>query len=122
MPFRLGVLVVHGMGSQGPEYAQKMIDEIDQRIDRPNEVCWHAALWSDLLTERENQLWRRLSAGDGLEMESLRRFVIRDFGDAIAYQRVPGMRTNYYALIHERIHQNTTTTMLLKVCRLWPES
>ncbi len=96
MDYKMGVLVVHGMGSQGPDFTNPMIEELNDRIQDSSSICWQSAHWADVLTKKENDL----------DYVRIRKFVISAFGDAIAYQRVPGNRHHVYDEVHRIIHQH----------------
>ena len=111
MPAKLGILVVHGMGSQkNPHFADKMIDEINDRVRGLGldhlDLAWQPAYWADILQPQEDELWEKLARGHHLGFEPLRKFVLSNLGDAVAYQREPGPYPDVYDLIHIRIHEN----------------
>jgi hypothetical protein len=106
MAYKLGVLIVHGMGSQRPDFADDMIDELERRINSAGAICWEAAWWADILSPKEDALWASLSKNENLHYDHIRQFVISAFGDAIAYQRVPGERQDVYTEIHRRMHHH----------------
>ena len=113
MPKTLGVLTVHGMGDQNPDYAKPMIQELHDRIFgdsvsiEESDIAWEAGYWADDIQPEQCRLWKTLSKNPNMSYTKLRRFVISNFGDAIAYQRVPSgrnrNRTNYYSLFHRSI-------------------
>ena len=103
----LGVLVVHGMGAQAPDFADAFIAEMQGRLIRlgvaPEAVAWRAGYWADAVKQREDDLWRDLSRDHTMRWEEARRFVISHFGDALAYQRLPSQGMDVYRAIHARI-------------------
>lgn len=106
MPCQLGVLIVHGMGSERPDFADEVILELQGRIDDAAGICWRSAFWADLLSVKEDKLWKDISRDHDLDYVKIRKFVISAFGDAVAYQRVPGKGADIYTKIHERIHDH----------------
>ncbi len=105
---KLGVLFVHGMGNQGPSYADEMVEELKARIDRggadPTDIEFKAAYWGDLLNSREDSLLRRMRAQGELDWVRLRRdLVVSGFGDAIAYLGPATGESPYYGAIHARL-------------------
>jgi pimeloyl-ACP methyl ester carboxylesterase len=105
---KLGVLFVHGMGNQGPSYADEMAEELKARIDRggadPTDVEFKAAYWGDLLNSREDHLLRRMRAEGELDWVRLRRdLVVSGFGDAVAYLGPATSESPYYGAIHARL-------------------
>lgn len=108
MAYDVGILILHGMGSQGSDFADEMIGELDSRITGlghdKNRVCWKPVHWAYVIQPREDQLWRDLSRNNDLDAVKIRKFLISAFGDAIAYQRVPGQRRDVYSEIHDKVH------------------
>src|SRR5262245_51130424 len=103
---RIGVLIVHGMGSQAPDFAEAFIAALGDRlhalgVSADTAVC-QAAYWADVLSERESQLWDRI-AKDPVSWRPLRRFVVSAVGDALAYRASPSAVHATYTRIHERI-------------------
>lgn len=87
---KLGVLVVHGMGNQSADYAEPMIEELQDRLrdngTNPDHVSFQPVFWGHVLDGRENKLYRRMTVDHDLDFGSLRRnIVIGGFGDALAY-------------------------------------
>ncbi len=110
MPSEIGVLIVHGMGSQPADFADGFIAEMQGRLLRmgiaPERVAWRAGWWADTVNRREDDLWRDLSRDHTLRYEGTRRFAISHFGDALAYQRMPSQGTDVYRTIHARIREH----------------
>lgn len=109
MPAKLGILVVHGMGSQkNPQFADKMIDEVNQRVKKqganPGDIVWQPVYWADILQPQEDALWKALSKDHKLSFETLRKFVLGNLGDAVAYQRQPEAAPDVYQRIHTAVH------------------
>jgi hypothetical protein len=104
MPYRLGAIVIHGIGEQQPDFADGFIREVSDRLGgRADQVRWKSLYWADLLEPRETELLRTLSDGGRLDWRPVRRFVVHFLADAVAYQRVPG--TGVVDGIYNRIHQ-----------------
>jgi len=110
--FKLGVLVIHGMGDQRADFADPMIRELSAQIDQRGgdapRICWEPVFWADVLEGRETALLRELSAGGDLDHADLRHFIVHSLGDAIAYQQVPRARqqVNVYRGIHRRVDES----------------
>ena len=113
MPKKLGVLTVHGMGDQEPDYADPMIEELHRRIFgdsvsiEDSGIAWEAGHWADAIQPAQDQLWEDLSDNPNMSYTKLRQFVISYLGDAIAYQRVHASnngRMNYYEKFHQSIN------------------
>ena len=110
---KLGVLTVHGMGDQKPDYAEPMIQELHGRIFGDSvgvgdsDIAWEAGYWADDIQKEQNELWKTLSKNPNMSYTKLRRFVVSALGDAVGYQRVGSSnigRPDYYGQFHQSIH------------------
>lgn len=129
MSFKLGVLLVHGIGNQDPEFADNMIQALRRKIKSlgadDNLICFEPVWWAPVLSEREEALLAKMSKEKGLDnlWMPLRRFVVQVLADAIAYQDTPTSQDqiNVYDEIHEtfrkkvhelrnNIHNNSDST------------
>ncbi|HJR42002.1 MAG TPA: hypothetical protein VJ812_07890 [Gemmatimonadaceae bacterium] len=103
----IGAIVVHGMGTQPEQFANAFIARMDRRLEMHDvpagTVRWKPVWWADLVRDREEQLWAAVSRDHTLRFSGLRRFFITHFGDALAYQRVPVQRSDFYRDIHTRV-------------------
>lgn len=112
MGAEVGVLIIHGIGSQKPEFADETIRELSSRIDKSgkdsDKVAWKAIYWADILSESQNRYLRRADRGGELDFKRLRGFLITALGDAGAYQKVPGANTTYEK-IHKRVAEGVTS-------------
>ncbi len=109
----LAVLVIHGMGTQQPDFAAGMIAEVNRRIDAagkdPGRVAWQPVFWADILAPREAAFLRRARKQGELDYIGLRRFVLGALGDASAYQKVDGGENSTYQQIHARFGEAVST-------------
>ncbi|EIT87140.1 hypothetical protein A374_02764 [Fictibacillus macauensis ZFHKF-1] len=107
---KLAILILHGIGNQDETYADDFITSLTRSFhEQLDESHPHTPLlecmpvfWGDVLQSREEDLWQSLAPAPKLHYRSLREFVIRFLGDAIAYQPAshPHSNPNY-----ERIHE-----------------
>lgn len=106
---KIGVLIVHGMGSQEETFAEPLIAELTRRLGADRDRFeWEAVYWAKQLMMREGRLLEQLGSAvqpDGksidLKWATLRRFVFHNFGDAVAYQRQHDeARSGVYEQIH----------------------
>ncbi|CAN5245520.1 hypothetical protein BH24PSE2_BH24PSE2_20470 [soil metagenome] len=90
MNFQLGVLLIHGMGSQEAGYANRMIEELKDRVRRlgsdDRRICFEPAWWAPVLARKQEDLIRALADGNDLDWMPLRRFILHSLADAVAYQ------------------------------------
>ncbi|EJQ93789.1 chemotaxis protein (plasmid) [Bacillus mycoides] len=122
---KIAVAIIHGIGEQKPEFADKMIALIKERfqqelihfIDEPAlELVFKPISWSELFAEREKDFFQKIVLDENLYFNDLRRFVIHYLGDAIAYQPVETVKHNYervhdkvkhnYERVHDKVKQN----------------
>jgi pimeloyl-ACP methyl ester carboxylesterase len=104
MATEVGVLIVHGMGSQEEGFADGMIDKLNDRLgDRAGNVRFEQVLWAPVLSGREDNVWNVLSAQNKLDWVELRRFFLNAFGDASAYRYVPDEPDSIYFRIHDKV-------------------
>ncbi len=89
---KLGVLVLHGMGNQGADFAEEMIQKLNSRIEQAgfpiSDVIYKTVYWAPIFQEKETELLRKLKQGGDMDYSSLREFVIYYLADALAYQKV----------------------------------
>jgi len=108
---KLGVLVIHGMGSQKKGYSKGMRREIVRRMRvNASDTAWMELLWADALRKREEDLWdAMLSAREPggrripLDWQTPREFIVHNFGDALAYHR-DVVQTAAYHDIHKIVN------------------
>ncbi len=107
MSKKLGIFIVHGMGSQTSDYAEPMMAELQKRLKKlgckPDDVAWQAAYWAKDLANREHHLWEKLYEKNDMDFIKVRQFVVSSFGDALAYQRTTDDGTDIYSTTHEMI-------------------
>jgi hypothetical protein len=102
---KVAVLCVHGMGNQGPSFADDMVEELrdrleDEKVD-PDAFAFAPAWWGKVMEGAENDLYRRLARDNDLDWEHLRKdIVISGFGDALAYVGPPNGNSVVYDDIH----------------------
>jgi hypothetical protein len=113
MAFKLGVLLVHGMGNQEAGFADEMIDKIKIRLKRlgsdDREISFAPVWWAHVLGDKEATLLRNMADGNDLEWMILRSFVVNSLGDALAYQdtQVAEDEINVYQGIHAVVADKT---------------
>lgn len=107
MAIELAVLVIHGMGSQEPDFAEPMIRELSDRVDNldrdSSQIAWRSVYWADILEPRQRQYLRKAISSGDLDYTGLRKFMITAFGDASAYQKVASAQNSTYEEIHKRV-------------------
>lgn len=107
MNAELAILVIHGMGSQTPDFAEKMIRELNDRVSDldkdPETIAWKSIYWADILEKRQLKYLRDAKRTGDLDFIRLRKFLLTALGDASAYQKVDSKENTTYEEIHNRI-------------------
>ena len=113
---KIGILTIHGVGSQKPEFSKKFENAVKRRLDHnAKNFVWQEIYWATALKEREDHLWESMSKARlgnrpfPLDWHNLRQFVIHNVGDALAYHsdvyhKIHKESARY--LIHEIVSQN----------------
>ena len=105
----VAVAVIHGMGSQNPDFAEPLIEELEEMLryrgKDPALVAWQPIYWADLLDGAELAYFRRAKSRADLDYLRLRKFVVTAFGDAAAYQKVDSVHNTTYEDIHGRVRE-----------------
>ena len=52
----VAVAVIHGMGTQKPDFAEDMIDELNDRIDGSDRIAWQSIFLVRCLTTKARRL------------------------------------------------------------------
>ncbi|MFZ4813067.1 MAG: hypothetical protein ACOYL5_00930 [Phototrophicaceae bacterium] len=103
MSQKIAVAVVHGIGKQSPDFANKFSNALLART-RPvcgDDIVVRPVYWSPALKSQETRLWEQLNtSGAGLRWRDLRETVIEMVSDATAYS--PSMQDGeVYADVHQ---------------------
>jgi hypothetical protein len=93
----LGALVIHGIGTPEENFADGLIEKIGGQLGaRASRVVWQPIFWSKALNREEDDFDAAMkSAVDPsgehipLRWSAVRKFVVHNLGDAVAYQREP---------------------------------
>lgn len=105
----VAVAVIHGMGSQEPDFAEPLIEEVGRRVRNrgkdPAAIAWQPIYWADLLSGAELAYLGRSEIRADLDYLRLRRFVVTAFGDAAAYQQVTSVHNTTYQDVHGRVRE-----------------
>lgn len=104
MPQKLAVAIIHGIGSQKADFADKMIRLLTKQFsakiakhtsDPGSQLVFRPIYWASVFEDEEADLWDRLKKGGDMEYTRLRLFVINYLADAIAYQPTIERHQNY---------------------------
>lgn len=91
---KTGVAIIHGMGNQNRDFADKFIKEIKTAYEnteegnyRSTDIYFKPVFWADVLNDEERKMWKNLNL-DNLDFRDFRKFIVNYLGDAIAYQKM----------------------------------
>jgi len=108
MEKKVGVLLVHGIGSVTDDFAHDTIQQIRERLSgrglNREDIAWQSVHWAPLLSARESQLWVDLSAEHDLNWAKLRKFFINALGTSTAYHSTRGQSGDFYDRVHGLVH------------------
>ena len=104
MAKKLGVLIIHGMGSQKEGFEQDLVNELIDRVGGDaKDIAWKGVYWQDITEPREREYLKNAEDQVGLDWDTARTFMATAFGDAAAYQFTGTGGT--YGRIHSRIRE-----------------
>jgi pimeloyl-ACP methyl ester carboxylesterase len=110
MKKKIGVLLIHGMGSVPDDYAHDAIQELRERVSgrglNRDDIAWQSVYWAPILSDRESRLWVDLSAENDLNWAKLRKFFTNAFGSVSAYQSSLDRCDNIYDRIHSTVSES----------------
>lgn len=91
MAAQVGVLIIHGMGSQKEDFAAGMVRRLEQQIVRagldPARVAFRPIWWAKILIDKQTDLLASMTSQNRLDWMWLRRFIVQSLADAVAYQK-----------------------------------
>ncbi|MCK4511003.1 hypothetical protein KAW64_04650, partial [bacterium] len=104
----LGVIVIHGMGSPGVGFAEKMITEINSYVEAKHrgdakKIAWQPIHWANEIEQRELDYMRDATRENDFDWIRVRKFVVTAFGDAVAYQQRADREDSVYNKVHKTV-------------------
>ncbi|MBM7646374.1 hypothetical protein JOD45_002602 [Scopulibacillus daqui] len=116
MTQKLGIIILHGIGSQNRHFADDFIHELGKTFNKKlsqhtsqfdSELVIKPVFWGKVFENEENKLWENTRKGGKMDYALMREFVIDFIGDAIAYQPTLSGNPNYdkvHAVCADAIH------------------
>nr|MBA3874437.1 chemotaxis protein [Anaerolineae bacterium] len=97
MTQKIAVAVVHGIGTQAPEFADQLEEAIQHICHETcgEDVVIKPVYWAPAMQKKEDDLWDRMTSGGPLNFKKIRRVAIDYVADALAYQPTPYDRKAY---------------------------
>ncbi|MCM3781445.1 chemotaxis protein [Neobacillus mesonae] len=122
---KIAVIVVHGLGLQKKEYADKFMKKLDKAFASVMKVPTarpyievEPVFWGDVFGKEEERIFQELVVKKKLRYKHLRRYLIYYLADAVAYQPVDTNGHNYDA-VHQTI-SNALHTLSQRVGKTAP--
>jgi hypothetical protein len=113
MSAEAGVLILHGIGSQKPDFADAFIGALKGKLARggvaAGRVAFQPVFWANVLEPAETTLLSLLDEGGRMDWRSLRMFVIQTLADAVAYRRSYPKGWDAYHQIHWEVFEALNT-------------
>lgn len=80
---KLAFATVHGMGQTLPGYADKLWNDVRERIDMTrHDIAFGSIYYQKLLQDNELEVWSRVDRQAKVHYDEMRKFVLFGFGDA----------------------------------------
>jgi hypothetical protein len=116
MSGKIGVLIIHGMGSQREGFSTGLREELQDRLGNlESRFEWEEIYWAKELKDREDVLWEWMQKAKNADNQPIdldwiliRKFVVHNFGDAIAYHRDMRKSGSAYSLVHKVIDSSVS--------------
>jgi hypothetical protein len=109
---KIAVAVIHGAGSQHPDYADTLITRVKRGFQTylppenntvADKLVFKVIYWANILAKKQRILWNSVTDDDAtLRFTDFRKFIINFGADAVAYQ--PGAkRREIYGRVHKTV-------------------
>lgn len=110
MAKRIGILTVHGMGEQKPDFDQGLRQRLSARLpgNVRNDVAFQTVFYQDVMQGNQAAAWGRMAVRK-LRWEAARRFFLYSFSDAATYEHTPQAADSVYRKVHGTIRQAVDT-------------
>lgn len=114
---KLAVAIIHGMGDQRVDFAEEMGIGIRRSFskqlmhlvpDPSSQLIIRPIQWSTVFADKEQVLFEKMVLDNQLDYKGLRKFILHNVGDVIAYQQVEEASHNYdrvHKFIGEKLHE-----------------
>ena len=95
MQTKIAVAILHGVGTQGVDFADGMIEKLKEKFKKElksrepypeKQLEIEFVHWAPALQNDQDELWKRMAEGGEMDFRRLRKFIVDFAGDAIAYQ------------------------------------
>jgi len=106
---KIGILTIHGMGRQGPDFDHGLRERLLRRLDGStrNDVVFQEVFYQDIVQANEDTVWAAMDLAGGWFPRPWRKlwgrareFFLFGFSDAATYQNRPASDGSAYKKIH----------------------
>ena len=108
---KIGILTIHGMGRQGPNFDRDLRERLSRRLDQGtrDDVVFQEVFFQDLLQGNQDRVWAEMDLAGGWFpwpwrklWARAREFLLFGFSDAASYLNRPAAHGSAYQVIHGR--------------------
>jgi hypothetical protein len=105
----IGIAVLHGIGSQQPDFADSFIELLCAELSRtghdPEKFAFQPVHWAEVLAPAERKLLASAYEGGPMDWNPVRLFVFEALADAVAYRRGHPKGWDAYHQIHWEVYR-----------------
>ena len=118
---KIGVLIIHGMGSQREDFAEPTIGKlktwVKQKEGDENKIVFQSVHWAGVTQSRQNEFMENIinEPENNIRWRRLRRFVVSALGDATAYQQIGTGVSSTYTKINDRVKSDINKLLVDKL-------
>lgn len=106
---KVGIAVIHGMGSQKKGFERPMVEELTNRLAKlgvgQSDVAWEPIYWANVTEPRQMEYFKDADRDGDLDWKKLRKFVLTALGDASGYRKTGDTKNDIYDAIHAIVGQ-----------------
>lgn len=110
MEKKLGILILHGIGENAPDFADKMIVSMNKQIKslgfNPDQIAYQPCCWDTIMQTKEKKLWDKINIYNDLKWAYIRKFCVNALSDAVSYQESFNRHGGVYDAIHSYVSES----------------
>lgn len=106
MSKKFGVLTIHGMGNQRPDYASALQNNLYKKLREETiaDLCFKSIWYHGDFQVHQDKVWEHMvQSGNPLDQQRLRKFFLNFLSDAATSEFRPGDEESSYRRIHHTI-------------------
>lgn len=104
MAKKIGILTLHGMGEQTPNFDHDLREHLNDRLSSQvrGDIAYKSIYYQDLVQPNQQSVWERMQTSD-IDWMRLRKFFLYSFSDATTYQFRDDRPNSIYRQVNRRI-------------------